>query len=192
MNDERRDRLLGTLRALVLDHGFSTMTMDDFAAHARCSKTTLYALGSSKESLVATLYRGFFREATSTIEDRITPIESERARIAEYLSAVGDEMSRMSAACYDDMMQLRVTRDIYEVNSQAAATRVRGFIEDGIASGEFRATNARFVGESVWLLIEGILHGVLLERTGLTSGQAYNEIAALVLNALTNQPGGQT
>jgi AcrR family transcriptional regulator len=192
MNDERRDRLLGTLRALVLERGFSTMTMDDFAAHARCSKTTLYALGSSKESLVATLYRGFFREATSTIEDRITPIESERARIAEYLSAVGDEMSRMSAACYDDMMQLRVTRDIYEVNSQAAATRVRGFIEDGIASGEFRATNARFVGESVWLLIEGILHGVLLERTGLSSGQAYNEIAALVLHALTNQPGGQT
>jgi AcrR family transcriptional regulator len=174
------------LAGLVLEHGFSTFTMDDFAARARCSKTTLYALGPSKQDLVATLYRRFFRDATTTIEARIFDIPSERARIAEYLSAVGEAMSRMSPACYDDMMHLRSTRQIYELNSEAAARRVRSFIDAGIRSGEFRATNARFVGESVWLLIDGILHGVLLERTGLTSGQAYNEIAALVLNALTN------
>ena len=136
---------------------------------------------------MAALYRRFFRQATSTIEARIEGIGSERARVAEYLTGVGDEMSRMSPDCYDDMIKLRATRDIYELNSEAAATCVRSFIEDGIASGEFRATNARFLGEAVWLLIEGILHGVLLERTGLTSGQAYNEIGTLVLNALTNQ-----
>lgn len=185
MTDERRDDLLDALLDLVLDDGFGSLTMDSLAAHVRCSKTTLYTLGSTKESLVAALYRRFFRQATAAIDVRIAPITSERQRIAEYLAGIGDEMSRMSAACYADMMQLRATRDIYEVNSQAAATRVRGFIEDGIASGEFRAANARFVGESVWLLIDGILHGVLLERTGLTSGQAYNEIASLVLNALT-------
>ena len=59
------------------------------------------------------------------------------------------------------------------------------FIEDGIGSGEFRATNARFIGESVSLLIDGIMHGILLERTDLTSGQAYSELGSLVLNALT-------
>jgi AcrR family transcriptional regulator len=187
MIDKRRDALLDTLKDMVLEHGFTRLTMDDFAAHARCSKTTLYALGSSKESLVAALYRRFFRLATSTIEARIANIRPERARIGQYLTAIGDEMSRMSPFCYDDMMQLRATRDIYELNSKAAATRVRGFIEDGIASGEFRAANARFVGESVRVLIDAILHGILLDRTGLTSGQAYSEIGNLVLNALTNQ-----
>ena len=66
---------------------------------------------------------------------------------------------------------------------------MKGLIEEGIDTGEFRAANARFVGESVGLLIDAIMHGVLLDRTGLTSGQAYNEIATLVLNALTNQQG---
>ena len=107
---------------------------------------------------------------------------------AEYLTGVGDEMSRMSPDCYDDMIKLRATRDIYELNSEAAATLRaelhRGRDRLGPVPG---ATNARFLGEAVWLLIEGILHGVLLERTGLTSGQAYNEIGTLVLNALTNQ-----
>ena len=188
VNDERREELLGILENLVLEQGFSTATMDDFAAHAKCSKTTLYALSSTKEGLVATLFRRFFREATNTIEHRIAGVAPERARIADYLSAVGDAMSRMSPACYEDMMQLRVTRDIYEVNSDAAANRVRGFIEDGIAAGEFRATDARFIGEVVSLLIDGIMHGILLERTGLTSGQAYNEVGALVLNALRHSP----
>jgi AcrR family transcriptional regulator len=188
MDKERRNALLSNLLELVLERGFATLTMDDFAAHARCSKTTLYSLGSSKETLVATLYRRFFREATESIEDRIQSNDSERERIADYLSGVGDEMSRMSSSCYDDMIQLRATRDIYEVNSKAAADRVRSFIERGIAGDEFRDTNARFLGEAVWLLIEGILHGVLLQRTGLSSGQAYNEIGTLVLNALDKAP----
>ncbi len=185
LNEARRGELLTILESRVLEHGFSASTMDDFAAYARCSKTTLYALSSSKEGLLATLLRRFFREATSRIEVRIGPFESERERIAEYLSGVGFEMSRMSSTCYFDMMQLRVTRDIYELNSRAAADRVHGFIEDGIGSGEFRATNARFIGESVSLLIDGIMHGILLERTDLTSGQAYSELGSLVLNALT-------
>jgi AcrR family transcriptional regulator len=188
MDEDRRDSLLSVLLVLVLERGFAALTMDDFAAHARCSKTTLYALGSSKETLVAALYRRFFREATEAIEERIRSIGSERERIADYLAGVGNEMSRMSSACYDDMIQLRVTRDIYEVNSNAAADRVRTLIEQGIAADEFRAANARFVGEAVWLLIEGILHGVLLQRTGLSSGQAYNEIGTLVLSALDKEP----
>lgn len=185
MDDSRRGSLLDALLALVLAEGFAALTMDSFAAHARCSKTTLYALGSTKEALVATLYRRFFREATEAIDERIGRVATQRHRISEYLAGIGDEMSRMSPVCYDDMTQLPTTHAIYEVNSRAASNRVKRMIEDGIAAGEFRAANARFVGESVGLLIDAIMHGVLLQRTGLTSGRAYNEIATLVLNALT-------
>ena len=82
----------------MLEQGFSTATMDDFAAHAKCSKTTLYALSSTKEGLVATLFRRFFRRppAPSTANRRCAP---ERARIPDYLLGVGDAMSRMSPAC---------------------------------------------------------------------------------------------
>jgi AcrR family transcriptional regulator len=160
--------------------------MDTFASHAHCSKTTIYTLGVDKEQLVATLYRRFFREATATIEERIAPIATERERIATYLDAIGSHMSRMSNACYIDMTQHDATLEIYGTNARVSAERVRLFIERGISTGEFGGTNAHFIGEAVWLLIEGIHHGVLLDRTHLTSGQAYREIAELVLKALTN------
>jgi hypothetical protein len=61
-----------------------------------------------------------------------------------------------------------------------------------VASRSFREVNAQFVGEAVSLLIEGIMHGGLLERTGLSSGDAYVELGSLVLSALTNEvPAGR-
>ena len=55
-----------------------------------------------------------------------------------------------------------------------------------MAAGRFRSVHAQFVGESAGLLVDGIQHGDLLERTGLSSGDAYRELSALVLATLTN------
>jgi hypothetical protein len=79
------------------------------------------------------------------------------------------------------------TGEIYAVNSAAAARRVREYIRDGVADGTFRAVHAEFVGEAVSLLIDGIQHGELLARTGLSSGDAFTELSDLVLAALTNK-----
>ena len=53
-------------------------------------------------------------------------------------------------------------------------------------SGAFRAINAEFVGAAVSLLIDGIQHGELLDRSGLSMADAYTELGGLVLAALTN------
>src|SRR5690606_15614457 len=139
-------------------HGFTAFTMDDLAARVKCSKSTLYALSPTKESLVATIIRRFFDRTDSLVERQVALIHSQRERVAVYLSALGHAMKRMSAACYEDMMLLPVTREIYEVNSRAAADRVHEFIERGIEDNEFRAANARFISKAVSLLIDGIQH----------------------------------
>jgi ribose transport system substrate-binding protein len=191
MSDARRDELLDQVENLILAHGFTAFTMDDLAAQVKCSKSTLYALSPSKESLVATIIRRFFDRVDSLVERQVALIHSQRERVAVYLSALGHAMKRMSGACYEDMMLLPVTREIYEVNSQSAADRVHEFIERGIEDNEFRAANARFIGKAVSLLIDGIQHGLLLDETGLTSGDAYAELGSLVLNALTNRASAE-
>jgi hypothetical protein len=50
-----------------------------------------------------------------------------------------------------------------------------------LSQGAFRIVNAHFVGEASALLIEGIQHGELLERTGLDSGDALRSSAILSL-----------
>jgi len=181
----RRDDLLAQLQQLVLQEGFSQLTVDDLAARLQCSKTTLYAISSSKEYLVTTVIKHFFRDATASIERQIETVREPSERIAVYLAGVGTAMRTMSPACYADMVTHDSTREIYALNSRAAAERVRRYISEGIRAGSYRTVNARFVGEAVSLLIEGIQHGELLDRTGLTSGDAFTELSDLVLAALT-------
>jgi AcrR family transcriptional regulator len=184
LDSGRRDELLARLEELVLAEGFARLTVDDLATRLHCSKSTLYAISSSREYLVATAIKHFFRDATARIEDNVRDITDPAARIAAYLAGVGTEMRRMSPACYEDMVSSDLAAEIYAVNSAAAARRVREFIRDGVESGAFRAVHAAFVGEAVALLIDGIQHGVLLSRTGMSSGDAYAELSNLVLAAL--------
>ena len=187
LDSARRDELLTRLQELVLSEGFARLTVDDLATRLHCSKSTLYAISSSREYLVATAIRHFFRDATTSIEDSVRGISDPAARIAVYLAGVGIQMRRMSPACYADMVSSDLTAEIYSVNSAAAACRVREMIHQGVELRAFRAVHAAFVGETVALLIDGIQHGVLLERTGLSSGDAYAELGHLVLAALLNK-----
>jgi AcrR family transcriptional regulator len=183
----RRDELLARLQELVLAEGFARLTVDELATRLHCSKSTLYAISSSREYLVAMAMKRFFRDAAARIEDNVRDISDPVARIAAYLAGVGTEMRRMSPACYEDMVSSDLTAEIYAVNSAAAARRVREFIREGVESASFRAVHAAFVGEAVALLIDGIQHGVLLSRTGMSSGDAYAELGDLVLAALLNK-----
>ena len=189
IDDARREELLGRIQDLVLTEGFARLTVDDLAARLQCSKLTLYVISSSKEYLVTTAIRHFFRDAAAYIEERVAGIADPAERIAVYLAGVGTQMRRLSQACYDDMVANDATRDVYALNSAAAARRVRGFIREGIDEGRFRTVHAEFVGEAVGLLIDGIQHGELLNRTGLSSGDAFTQLSDLVLAALTNKSG---
>ena len=185
---DRQREIIDRLEALLLSEGFQGLTVDDIAARLQCSKSTLYAIAASKEQLVTVVVKHFFREAARRVEDNVAGVEDLAQRISVYLSSVGAEMRRMSAVCYADMVTFPVTGDIYEHNSRVAARRVHEMIDEGVKAGTFRALHASFVAESVSLLIDGIQQGALLERTGLSSGDAYEEMAQLVLAALLPEP----
>ena len=71
IDDVRREELLSQIQDLVLAEGSARLTVDDLAARLQCSKSTLYAISSSKEYLVTTAIRHFFRDATAHIEERV-------------------------------------------------------------------------------------------------------------------------
>lgn len=182
---DRREDMLRRLVELFLAEGFNTLTIDDIAARLRCSKSTLYGVATSKDQLVAAAMKHFYREATAYVEKKVAETDDPRDRIAVYLASVGDRMQGMSPACYDDMTSSETADLIYQLNAQAAARRVRELIHEGVQVKIFRPVHAEFIAESVSLLIDGIMHGQLLQRTGLSSGDAFHELSTLVLNAMT-------
>lgn len=184
---DRRDEVLQRLERLILAEGFQSLTIDNIAARLQCSKSTLYAVAPSREQLVIAAIKRFLRERAHKIEERVAAVEGARERVATYLTSIRDEMADMSRDCYDDMRNLETTDDLYRMNAVASAAKVRELIHEGVADGSFRPVHAEFVSEAVNLLIEGIMEGAFLERIGMSDGDAYGELSALILIALTSE-----
>lgn len=180
----RQRALLTELETLFLAEGFIAFTLEDLAARLRCSKSTLYALAPSKEQLAVKVVTHFFRGAAERIDERIAGIEDARELIGEYLAGVSEHLNRASAAFMADIAEFGPARETYQLNSRAAAGRIRGFVDKGVADGVFRDVHARLVAEMAGLIVEGIQTGVIGSRTGVSDAEAFTALGELLLGGL--------
>ncbi|WP_326566500.1 TetR/AcrR family transcriptional regulator [Amycolatopsis rhabdoformis] len=180
----RQQALLAELETLFLAEGFAGFTLDDLAARLRCSKSTLYALAPSKEQLAVKVVAHFFRGAAKRIETRIEGIDDARKLIGEYLAGVSEHLNRASPTFMNDIAAFEPARDTYQLNSRAAARRIRAFIDKGVADGVFRDVHARLVAEMTGLIVEGIQTGVLGRRTDVSDAEAFTALGELLLGGL--------
>ena len=110
----RRTQLFDALVDLFLTAGFAHLTLDEIAGRLKCSKSTLYALADSKEQLVVAATVHFFRRATAEVEEHISAVSGARARITEYLSAVGNALDAASDQFMADLDAFPPARAVYE------------------------------------------------------------------------------
>jgi AcrR family transcriptional regulator len=180
----RREELLDQLVSLFLAEGFRHLTLDDLSARLHCSKSTLYTLGQTKDQVTVNVVRRFFRAATRQVESAVAAPAPAGERIARYLNAIGDALRPASAAFMADLAAHPFAREIYEQNTAIAARRVRELIAEGVGSGEFRPVHAAFVADTAAVTMARIQSGAVLATTRLADADAYDELAALVLDGI--------
>lgn len=186
----RQQDLLDRLVALLAAEGFADFTLDDLATRLRCSKTTLYALASSKQELVVEVVKEYFRQSVPVVEARLAQASDPAQRVTAYLEAVADYLRPLSRDFLDDLLAFGPTADVYRRNTVAAAGRIREVIAEGIEAGAFRSVNAAFVAEMVAATMIEIQRGEMFARLEMTDAEAYAELASLVVHALA--PGDTT
>ena len=182
----RHAELLDELVALFLAEGFRPFTLAGLADRLHCSKTTLYALGHSKEQVTVNAVVRFFTRATASVEAATSRETEPSARIVAYLRAVADALRPASTAFMADLASHPATRAVYERNTIVAARRVGELIDEGIAAGRFRHVHGAFVADTVAATMRRIQTGEILAATGMHDAEAYDELAALVLNGIRN------
>ncbi len=181
----RHDELLDGLVDLFLARGFASFTLADLAEQMHCSKTTLYALGHSKEAVVRNVLVRFFRAATEKVEARAAAAPDPARQIAVYLHAVADELRPASQRFFDDVAANPDARAVSERNTKIAAERVSEMIAAGVAAGAFRDVDPAFVADLVASEMSRIQTGALHSRVGLGDAAAYDALAELVLNGIS-------
>lgn len=183
----RHEELLDELVALFLAEGFRAFTLGEVAARLRCSKSTLYALGHSKEQVTLNALKRYFRTTTDQVERRTARAGDPAARIIAYLDAVAEALRPASTQFHADLEAHPGARALYELNTAAAAQRMRELIAEGSQAGVFREVHAQFVGDVVAATMARIQSGELTRSTGLRDSEAYTELAALVLSGIRSR-----
>lgn len=182
--DVRGDVLLDQLIELYLAEGFSGFGVGDLAARLACSRSTLYQVAASKEQIILTAVRGYFRRAADRIEERVEAETDIGQRLQVYLAAVSDELAPASDRFYADVAAYPPARELYEANTRRAAQRVQDIVVSGVAVGALRPVNARFVGAAVAEVMTAIQGGRIEAAAGLDDADAYRELSDLVFSAV--------
>lgn len=177
----RQRALLAELEELFLIEGFVQFTLDDLAAKMHCSKSTLYALAPSKEQLAVRVVAHFFKGAADVLEARIADLSDAREIIGAYLAGISEYLNRASPAFMRDINDFAPARAAYELNSRAAAARIRSFIKRGVEDGVFREVHATLIAEMAAVLVEAIQTGVVGARTGVSDAEAFTALSELLL-----------
>ncbi|MET0767262.1 MAG: TetR/AcrR family transcriptional regulator [Aeromicrobium sp.] len=181
--DERRSVISGRTAALrdaiieiVLLEGFLDLQMSDLAARLNCSKSTLYSIAPSKEQLLTSVVRTFFRRATEQVEAAVDPSAPAVDQIGAYLNAVAVQLAPASPAFFADLERFAPAGDIYRKNTQIAAARVQDLVLEA-APG----IDPTFLGAVARLMMESIHRGEISRATGLDDSAAYRALSELIL-----------
>ncbi|KAA1378334.1 TetR/AcrR family transcriptional regulator [Aeromicrobium fastidiosum] len=169
---------------IVLAEGFLDLQLSDLAARLNCSKSTLYGIAPSKEQLLTSIVRTFFRRATERVEAAVDPSAPAVDRIGAYLNAVAVELAPASPQFFADLERFAPAGDIYRQNTQIAATRVQELVLEA-APG----IDPQFLGTVARLMMESIHRGDVSRATGLDDSAAYRALADLILAGVS---GGHT
>lgn len=180
----RRTELFDGLVELFLADGFAHLTLDAIAARLQCSKSTLYTLAGSKEQLVTSATKHFFKRATEQVEAKVAAAGS-RDCIAAYLTAVGEALAAASEKFMNDLDAFAPAREVYERNTRIAARRVQELITEGVADGDFRGVNAAFAADLAATMMVRIQQGRVRAATGLDDANAYRELAAILTTGVS-------
>lgn len=185
--EARREVLLDRLIPLFVSEGFLDCGLEDMARKARCSKSSLYIIGDTKNQIIVAVVRAFFRRATASIAGSVDPNTTPVARIHRYLTLIAESLAPASPRFFEDLDAYAPARDIYQQNTRIAADIVRALVLE--AMGPSSPVDAEFVGMVAGLVMNAIHRKEVEAQTGLDDASAYRALATLIVAGVSAPAG---
>lgn len=183
----RKLAVTDSLIDLFLDDGFLDLSVDDMAAHAHCSKRTIYVVGDSKEQVILTVIRGFFKRATDWIAQRMDAKLAPIDQIGQYLRLIAEALAPASRQFFIDLDAFKPAREIYRRNTRIAAEQVQKLVRG--AMGERSRMDAEFIGAVAGIMMNAIHRKELKDATGMEDAEAYRALANLIVAGVHGSEG---
>ncbi|MFV8395757.1 TetR/AcrR family transcriptional regulator [Corynebacterium hindlerae] len=181
----RQRELFDALYTHFLTHGFADFTIDGAAAAHHCSKSTVYALGRTRDDIIRRILVTFFKEVTRQVDAQLAGLRTQQAILETYFSAMTSALEPASPAFMRDLATEPVAREVYELNTAAATEKIAGIIDKGVEKGEFSTTAPEFLTLVIRGTMEQIQQGTYAAT--LPFADAYRELGKIILHGIVTR-----
>lgn len=181
----RQQELFTALHADFLRSGFADFTIDSAAARHRCSKSTLYALGATRDDIVRRVLIAYFQDITA----RTTPAPattSATTALQDYFEAIAAALEPASQAFLRDLAHDPVAQEVYAVNTRAALGVISGLLRRGVDNGEFAVESIDFCSLLIQNAMTDIQQGAY--SSTLSPHAAYRALGTIILQGIARPP----
>lgn len=183
-NEARREQLLDELEALIMAEGFAQLRVGKVADKLHCSRSTLYKLAPSKEELIALVVDRMVRREIQQSADAVEALPSATEKMREFSHLIDAAQTRGSADFWRDVRDHSYSAEVFQMGRVRGWRVLQGFIDEGIASGEFRDANSLFVAYALWTLGALTRDPDVLEQLGVDRTSAVSAIIDLFVEGV--------
>lgn len=185
---DTRGRIVEVAERLFREIGYQKTTVADIAKAIKMSPANVYRFFDSKKAINEAVAERLMRE----VEEAIEVIANRKAPAAERLREMIATTHQMNAALYTESLRMH---EMVEAALAESWQVVRGHIErkgvifhrvvaDGIASGEFRATDALTASRCVEVALVRFFHPALMVQCADEPGPTLDQLTDFVLAGL--------
>jgi TetR/AcrR family transcriptional repressor of nem operon len=167
VRQERRQLLIDAAWHCAATRRFHDLTIDDVCAAAGVSKGTFYGYFTSKQDLLLALLDEGASALDRVMDDLAAGPLSAMERVRRFIQAMlhlGDDPGRgqVRADLWADLLTEEVVRARFSATIERRRARLRGWIEEGIAAGDFVDVPANACASILLALGDGlVLHAEL-------------------------------
>lgn len=180
----RQRQLFDEFEALFLEEGFRHLTIADLADRLHCSRRTLYTLAPSREELVLIVIDRLLNRIGTKARREAGSRPDPGDAIAAYLETGVMSLRGARPAFNDDVESYGPTKQLYDRHLRTALDVLATLVDGGIQQGVFRPLNAPLVAEILDASVGRIRRPEVLDRTGVSLGEAVNELTLLIKTGL--------
>lgn len=181
----RQRELFSAILSDFLAEGFANFTIDAAAKRYRCSKSTMYALGGTRDAIIRRILISFFKEITrrtAPIPGTANGTTSVEQALEQYFSSITTALSPASPKFMQDLATEAVAQEIFAINTLGAQRTIDELLSRGVASGEFLAEDIDFVSLLIRRAMNDIQLGVYHDT--VPPGQAYRALGRVILRGI--------
>lgn len=183
---QRQQEVFDHLRKIFLKEGFAHFTIDGAAARLQCSKSTIYALGRTREALIRAVLVDFFKDVATGTDAALAHPGSVSERLFNYLDAMARELQPASTQFMRDVASSPAASEVYATNTRVATSKLSALLDDGVASGEFRPAPTALVADIIASAMDRIQQHTV--HHGSSDASSYRALGELIVHGVAITP----